>query len=1456
MSRFKKIFATVTVVTMLGVAVVPVPASALTAAELQAQIDALMAQLNSLQGQLATVEGGDAGTVSVTGIPAGYTWSQNLTVGSTGDDVKYLQMFLNSDSATKLADSGAGSPGSETSYFGPITRSGVVKFQDKYAADVLTPLGLSGGTGFFGPSSRTKINALYVAAPAPAPAPSPTPGTPAPAPTPTPTPAPATGPSSVQAGAGNPAAGTLGASSAYNTVVEVQVNGGTDGASVTSVTVERFGLSIDTNVDGVLIADSNGNRHGSVVTLADNVVTIPFTEDPIVAPAGGSATFNVQVHVNSGATAGTIGFRVTGMNGDPSGLPVSGALHTLSSTTNILGAVTMDVVSQTTASVSVDIGRTDYVLTKFRLVETSGNEDVTVDRLTLFQNGTAADADLTNFDLVDPNGVVLATVAQATDKTVDFNLAGSPYTIAKGTTKDLTVRVDVLSGSNRTGQVIIQNDYDLQVNGVSTGLGILPTAAGTVDSAIPIGDITTGNAGFNLLTVSQGTLTVNKSGSSPSGTFGIGQANIVVGTWELQASGEDIQIQRADYELGGTSDDGDFSGTVKLMTDAGQTLHSQSAGADDLFDDDNASNDTGDQVTFSTYYIIPAGTILKVQLVADAATTISDAETVIGGLGRVYFKRMTSNTFGTASDANAHVTTNTLTASTATLTVVNNASVGAATVIEGQSDLLIGSFLFQTSASEGVNISSIVSDIAAGDVAVATGLTNFKIKRADTGAQIGSTIASPAATNNNVTVSGELNIPASTTVQIDLYANANTAASDGGTNDTYTASMNSADVTGVGATSGTSITGPAATVTARALTIVEGGTVTVAIDSTGAASSQFLTPGLTGVEMARIKLASTVEDMKVEKLVLRTVNGAGNISNVKLLGTGLSSDPSTALTAGSATFTFASGSEIIVPSYGSRVITAVADTTPVGTIVGGDLGVLGFDTADVIGAGSGLTTQESLSSGTAYTAGTDAYSGDDGDVIFFTVTADAGTNTTPGYYIVTTDDDAVNLATGDLDLNSEATDTSWAAGDIITKLAKANTDAGSINAMAMALTVGQLAYVHDVGTPANSGFKVIKTAVASGGDATGANTVDDITLVAADYITTFTNTNGLAGNTMRMEEVEPVISVTATGGAAAGAADQTVGTISIKASGSRDMTFDGIVIEKLGSSADWNVKDFKLYNGDNLISEVSGLAANTRTTVDAGAQTTTVEVGDTLGFLVNDSVLYIERDTDASAGVTTVSSVTDGDTIVLAADVIGTAETEDYLIVYSVSDADTSIASGTTYDVADASKYQVGDQLYVISATDTGDNGGATVASVGANSITVTQAALTGIADNAAAVANGESATIYNITRGSGTVVFDANTAVTALAEQTVTAGQTMTLTVTADTTYVKRAEDSSGNVTSVAATFGIRIPGSKGPLQVTTAQVEGFSWDYTPLNTGGAATYKTETDSYGSAASAATFSY
>ncbi len=80
-------------------------------------------------------------------------WFKSLEIGSTGADVVALQKvliyegFLNKDLCT--------------GYFGTNTKNAVMKFQQKYASDILTPYGLSVPTGYVGPKTIHKLNWLY-----------------------------------------------------------------------------------------------------------------------------------------------------------------------------------------------------------------------------------------------------------------------------------------------------------------------------------------------------------------------------------------------------------------------------------------------------------------------------------------------------------------------------------------------------------------------------------------------------------------------------------------------------------------------------------------------------------------------------------------------------------------------------------------------------------------------------------------------------------------------------------------------------------------------------------------------------------------------------------------------------------------------------------------------------------------------------------------------------------------------------------------------------------------------------------------------------------------------------------------------------------------------------------------------------------------------------------------------
>lgn len=82
-----------------------------------------------------------------------YTFTRNLTIGSTGADVKALQDILKYEKCFDYPTS--------TGLFYGYTRSGVKKLQEKYAKDILHPVGLTKGTGYVGKSTIAWLNKNY-----------------------------------------------------------------------------------------------------------------------------------------------------------------------------------------------------------------------------------------------------------------------------------------------------------------------------------------------------------------------------------------------------------------------------------------------------------------------------------------------------------------------------------------------------------------------------------------------------------------------------------------------------------------------------------------------------------------------------------------------------------------------------------------------------------------------------------------------------------------------------------------------------------------------------------------------------------------------------------------------------------------------------------------------------------------------------------------------------------------------------------------------------------------------------------------------------------------------------------------------------------------------------------------------------------------------------------------------
>ena len=86
-----------------------------------------------------------------------FIFSRDLSFGSTGEDVRELQKFLNNQGFA-VSPSGIGSPGNESDYFGSWTKIALIKFQENYKDEILIPAGRTTGTGYLGSFTRKKIN--------------------------------------------------------------------------------------------------------------------------------------------------------------------------------------------------------------------------------------------------------------------------------------------------------------------------------------------------------------------------------------------------------------------------------------------------------------------------------------------------------------------------------------------------------------------------------------------------------------------------------------------------------------------------------------------------------------------------------------------------------------------------------------------------------------------------------------------------------------------------------------------------------------------------------------------------------------------------------------------------------------------------------------------------------------------------------------------------------------------------------------------------------------------------------------------------------------------------------------------------------------------------------------------------------------------------------------------------
>lgn len=830
--------------------VIAAPTKALT---LQEQINALLAQIQLLQNQLAQAGGGTgAVSCSIT------SFTSNLSQGATGDSVKCLQIILNASADTQVAQSGVGAPGSETTYFGALTKAAVVKFQEKYASEVLTPLGLTSGTGFVGAATRAKLNTMIGT--------SGTGGIVIP---------PITGSAlGVYLAADTPASvNVAAAANAYFT--KLSLSAGSNDVSITKLYVIHSGLSAYTDLENVKIVDMNGVYQGSVGSFnTDHRAVITFTP-ALVIKAGQTQSYYIRAGFITGTTAGKTAALGIAAKGDivsnaadvTGSFPVTG--NAMSAISLTIGSV---VFSQdgTVADSKPDAGDTDVVLNTFK-AEVGSTEDVTIEQITAIKAGTAALSDTNNIELYDVTaGKTLGTVAawNAEGRASWSNLG---IVVKRGETHRFKIMVDIISGSSLTvnADIIDGTDVLVTVKGNSYGFYVTPTG--------PAANWTTSYRGMggNNQTINAGALTISKSTVTPATGNIAPSSDQKLTVFDFAAKGEEIKISSLTLTFTTTTFDSDQITNIKVYDENDNIV----AGPKDL---------AGvAAVAFTDTFIVPVGTH-KYTVKAKIASDSSTGDTVKVGIAApgtdVVATGMTTHDSITPTPAATAVNGNVQTVAAGDLVVTTLSQPVARTIAIGIHDFVWMTANLNAGASgEDVSVTAItVLDTASSTDGLSdidnaelwADLTSANSERGDIYETKITDTEQPATTSASTyafTLTSPLKIAKGTFVKIAFVADLSTGAAQ---KDEHTINVNPAEnsVTAAGVDTGATITVAAPTGGGQKMTTKTSGLITLTIDPSSP-STDIVLDETDMVTLAVFKLAAdNVENFDLDAV---KINNAG-----------------------------------------------------------------------------------------------------------------------------------------------------------------------------------------------------------------------------------------------------------------------------------------------------------------------------------------------------------------------------------------------------------------------------------------------------------------------------------------------------------------------------------------------------------------------------------------------------
>lgn len=659
-----------------------------------------------------------------------FTFNTNMKLGSRGTDVMNLQKVLNMYPQTRVAESGAGSPGMETTYFGAGTRAAANKFQALH----LVELGISAPTGNVFGGTRGLLNQVCNGSV------STTPGNTV------------SGPVSAMLAASQPTGMVINSQSGAR-LADITLSGN---GSVTAMQLQRIGASSDTDLVNVYLYDGNTRITDAASVSTGGFINFNLNSNPIMV--NGSRTITVRADLSSSVSGRSVGVKLNSMT-------AGGAVSTF---TNVIGnmlqgssvtAATVNFSTVTVANTSVDAGTNAYNV--WSGSATVNTRNVSLRAATFKFVGSAPVDAMQNINLfVDGTKIAGPVMVNATNNNkVVFDLGSTPYNLTTGS-HTIDVRADIVKGSNRTISMSVESVADLMFEDSNlTGVNV----AATVNNAT----LTQSNSTYRTITVNKGSVTTNVDPSfNPTKVTG-GATNVPVGQFTLKAYGEDVKVNTLQVTPSLTSAAPYANGlaNVTLYVNGGQVGTTQ--------------NWTSGNLSFGSnnLFTVPAGQTVTLTVKADIVNATSSAAytagTVAVTIGGVANNAQGINSNELVDAANPSVAGNSLTVSTGAGTFASTAGFVATYTAPNVSGVKIGSYTLQAGAAEAIKVNSVgISPVVA--TMAQTNVSNLTLKTGST--VLGTPVGNPAAGTSTFSFS-DIIVPANGTITFDVYADLGSATS-------------------------------------------------------------------------------------------------------------------------------------------------------------------------------------------------------------------------------------------------------------------------------------------------------------------------------------------------------------------------------------------------------------------------------------------------------------------------------------------------------------------------------------------------------------------------------------------------------------------------------------------------------------------------------------------------------